>query len=329
MNTSAMNHQTLHVTDARSRISRRALAVGIAALFASSSALAIDWSKVPTRNVILFHPGQASWEWVMTQADHSGASKFRAGKNCSGCHDGEQKEIGGKIAAGGKMEPGPRADKKGSVLLKVAAAHDADRLWLRLQWPVGTSSAAAAGKFAARATVMLDDGHVKEAARAGCWSSCHDDAIGMASAPKGKSITKYLAASRTKIARSGGGENFKSPGELAALLKQGIFLEYWQAALNPGKPAKAVSGYILDRRHEHKTPASAATATLKDGQWTVELSRPLKAAGAGQKTIGPGTRYSLGFAVHDNQTAHRQHWVSLEQTLVLDSGTADFVAKGQ
>ena len=28
----------------------------------------------------------ASFEWALTQTDHSGAKKFREGKNCKDCH---------------------------------------------------------------------------------------------------------------------------------------------------------------------------------------------------------------------------------------------------
>ena len=126
---------------------------------------------------------------------------------------------------------------------------------------------------AACVTVMFDDGSVKEASRGGCWASCHDDAKGMASAKTDGDIRKYLGASRTKLARSGSGENYKAAADLDKLLQQGMFLEYWQAKLNPGKPATAVSGYVLDQRHEHEPASSTASAEFKDGWWTVELSR--------------------------------------------------------
>jgi cytochrome c-type protein NapC len=47
----------------------------------AGTAHALDWSGVPERELTLFQPAQASWEWVMTERDHSGAPKFREGKN--------------------------------------------------------------------------------------------------------------------------------------------------------------------------------------------------------------------------------------------------------
>jgi len=297
-----------------------------AVLLSAPGAWALDWSGVPEKEVTLFYPGQASWEWVLTQDDHSGAKKFREGKNCFSCHEGEEKDIGAKIVSGKKLEPAPIAGKPGSIALKVQAAHDADRMYFRLSWTGGKPT----GKkmdpdVAAHVTVMLDDGSVKEATRAGCWGSCHDDAIGMASAPAGAKITKYLTGSRTKVTRQGGGENYKSEAELKQLMAAGGYLEYWQARLNPGQPAKAVDGYILEKRHKNDQPAISAEASNDGGKWTVVLSRPLK-GGEGHKDIVAGKTYHIGFAVHDDYADHRYHHVSYERTLVLDQGAADFVA---
>lgn len=289
---------------------------------------AIDWNAVKEQEVMLFYPGQASWEWSLTQTDHSGAQKFREGKDCFACHKGEEKDIGALIASGKKLEPAPIAGKPGSLPLKVKTAHDGERLYFRFEWQAVKP---AGGKkmdpeVAARVTVMFDDGGVREATRAGCWGTCHDDAIGMASAPPGKEISKYLVASRTRVTRQGGGENFKASAELQQLLKQGVFMEYWQARLNPGQPAQATDGYILDKRHKQPSPAASAEARFDGGKWVVVLSRRLKAGGEGRKDIVPGKTYALGFAVHENHADHRFHYVSFERTLVLDQGKADFVA---
>ena len=304
--------------------------LALASLAACTSAAAVDWNAVKPRDVSLFYPGQASWEWVLTAKDHSGATKFREGKNCKSCHDGEQADMGKRIVTGEKLEPKPIANKPGSATVQVRTAHDADRLYFQLRFkpsaPTGTKDDAT---FVAHVTVMIDDGGVKEATRAGCWASCHDDAIGMASAPASGEITKYLGASRTKLARTGGGENFKPDADLQALMASGTFLEYWQARIAPDKLAQAVSGWILDKRHEHSPAASSATATFADGWWTVELSRPLAAGGTGQKAIAAGKTYTVGFALHDDYANHRHHYVSFEHTLVLDAGTADFVAAKQ
>jgi len=295
-----------------------------------ATAAALDWTQVPAREIVLLYPGQASWEWVLTERDHSGAPKFREGKNCKGCHEGEQADMGASILKGGKLEPTPIAGKPGSLALNVQVARDVERLYFRLRWKGATASGKKLDpEFTARATVMLGDAQVKEAARAGCWGSCHDDAKGMASAAPGGDISKYLGASRVKLSRQGGGENYKPAADIQALLQQGAFLEFWQAKLNPGKPALAVSGYILDKRNENASPSTKAEASFANSEWTVVLSRALKAVGPGQKELVAGKPYALGFAIHDDYASHRFHYVSLEQSLVIDSGTADFVAKAK
>ena len=304
-----------------------ALATGIGS---HASAAAPDWAQVPARAITLLYPGQASWEWVLTERDHSGAPKFRAGKNCRGCHEGEQADMGASIQKGGKLEPTPIAGKPGSLALNVQVARDAGRLYFRLRWKGAPASGQKQDpEFAARATVMLGDAQVKEAPRAGCWGSCHDDAQGMASAAPDGAISKYLGASRAQLSRQGGGENYKPAANLQSLLQQGAFLEFWQAKLNPGKPAVAASGYILDKRKLQSTPSTQAEASIANGEWTVVLSRALKAAGSGQKDLAAGKPFAVGFAIHDDYANHRFHFVSLEQSLAIDSGTADFVAKAE
>jgi hypothetical protein len=296
-----------------------------------SSVGAIDWEGIEGTDVVLFYPGQASWEWVLTKSDHSGGPDIRKGDHCMDCHEEEESIIGDLIVSGKKLEPTPVAGKRGSFELTVKTAHDGARLHVWLQWPDGGEGSGPKmdPKHQSKVTMMLGDDALKEAPRAGCWGSCHDDAIDMPSAPAGVEITKYLTGSRTKVTRQGGGENYKSAGDLEKLMADGAFLEFWQADLNPGAPAEAASGHILDRRHTDAQAAVAAEAELKDGTWTVVLSRDLKAGGPGRKNIEAGTTYVVGFAVHDAFAAHRFHHVSLEHTLSLDSGDADLVAKKQ
>ena len=297
-------------------------------LLAASSAYAIDWGSVQGKDVVLFYPGQASWEWVLTQSDHSGAKKFREGKDCTECHSKEESDIGAKIVSGKKLEPKPIAGKPGSLTVNVKMAHYDEKLYVHFEWtePPSVGGDKMDPDVKARVTMMLDDGHVTEAKRAGCWGTCHDDAEGMASATAGKEITKYLAQSRTKVTRSGGGENFKPQAELDKLLSDGVYMEYWQAKIANDNSASPVDGYILDKRHQNDTPAVATQAEFNGGKWSVTLSRKLTAAGPHHKDIAAGNTYSIGFAVHADNVKHRYHYISLRNTLVLDQGTADFVA---
>lgn len=311
------------------RIALRPLALAcLLAGLPATQALAVDWGAVPAKTVTLGYAGQASWEWVLTKNDHEGAEKFRGGKDCKGCHDDEAlAKDGAKMAKGGKLEPAPIAGKPGHLPVKVQVAHDGSKVYFRLQWKE-TGTNAKQSEFAAHASVMLADASVKEAVRAGCWAGCHDDVEGMASAGAAPQ-EKYLGASRAKLGRTGGGANLKPQAEIDKLLAAGTFLEYWTAALNPGKPAVAANGYILDKAHKSATPSVAAEASFAGGEWTVVLSRPLAATGPGQKSIAAGSVYPVGIAIHDGFTHGRWHYVSMETSLSIDGGAAELVARKQ
>lgn len=55
--------------------------------------MAIDWDRVKEKNIILFYPGQSSWEWVLT--DHSASKSVKKGTDCLECHEDEEQEMGG------------------------------------------------------------------------------------------------------------------------------------------------------------------------------------------------------------------------------------------
>lgn len=305
-------------------------AVFSAALLFCSASLAepADWSSVSGKDITLFYPGQASWEWVLTPSSHSGAPKFREGKDCTECHEGEQTAMGNLIVSGEKLEPDPIAGKRGSIPVNVKIAYDDSRIYFRLSWEGGASSGLPKmdPDYQVKATVMLDDGSVLEAVRAGCWGACHDDANGMASSSAGQDLTKYLSRSRTRITRQGGGTNYQSDSEIAALRSEGMFLEYIQARVSAAGETDAVHGHILKSREEDTSSEVSAKASFTGGTWVVVLSRPLQSMGPYSKAIVPGKSYPVGFAVHAGYAAGRYHHVSFGYSFVLGEGDADFVA---
>ncbi len=295
------------------------------ALAGAPAQAAIDWSGIPAKDVALFYPGQSSWEGMMTPADHEGADKFRGGKNCVACHDGDEKTMGDLMASGKRYETAPIAGKPGSFVAKVKFAHDDQNLYVHLEFAEGTQPNAGMDKeFATKVTMMLDDGKVPEATRAGCWVTCHDDASLMPSAG-GTTRTKYLNKSHAHLNRQGGGDELKPADELAKLKADGYWLEFWQARLNPGGAAVASQSSVLSNREEVKPSAVSVEASASGGVWSVTFTRKLN-AGPNFKEIVAGKPYTVGFAVHSGYTSKRFHYVSFERTMVLDQGTADFVA---
>ena len=305
------------------------IAVAAATLPSVGNAGEIDWGKVKGLDITVFYPGQSSWEWILTQSDHEGAKDLRKGKKCWDCHEAEEMDIGAKIASGKKLEPNPIAGKRPAFNVNVKAANDGQNLYVRLAWPDGGSKVQNKEdpKFEEKATILIGDDSQVAFKRGGCWSVCHDDLIDMPSAGNMK-LEKYLAESRTKITRQGGGEGYKSDQELADLLANGTFVELWQARLNRDS-ISAVDGYILEKIHENDHPDISVTGGLQDGEWVVVFSRKLIDKGAGRKSFKPGEIMHFGIAIHDDYAAHRHHNVSFGRTLSIDSGDADIVAEKQ
>jgi cytochrome c-type protein NapC len=281
------------------------IAGSILACTVSATAHAIDWQAVPGTEIILLYPAQLSWEWVTNDDDHSGAKKIADGRTCRSCHDRKETESGALLVDYKPTEPAVIAGKPGSIVATVKAAHDGQKLFLQLQFDTrGQPDAGQDKTFSDKVAVMIDDGGVEEAKRVGCWAACHDDANTMR---HGKpAMTKYL---------TNAGAN-------------GRFLEYWQARLAKGKDLRVIDGTVAAARSENGTPLVKGAASFTDGVWTVEFSRDLK-AGQNRKSFAAGQTYTLGFAIHAGHTAHRFHYVSLEKTLAVDNGTADFVARPQ
>lgn len=297
-------------------------------VLAASPAAALDWSKVPGRDVVLLYPGQTSWEWNLTEADHSAAGKFKAGQNCIECHKNQEKTQGALMVSGKKAEPNPIANFPGHVVVNTRFAYDDQKLYARFEFkepPSADTKMDAA--FATKLAFIFNDAAVPEGVRAGCWASCHEDNASMPAA-NGSERGKYLMKTRAKLTRMGGGDVLKSPEDLARLNDAGYLQEWWQAKLNPGAKAVPGGGFIFDKREEMKPAPVAVEASQADGGWVVVLSRPLAAA-APLRPLAPGKTYSFGVSVHVGHSAKRFHHTSYEYTLALGSGTADFIAVKQ
>ncbi len=306
-----------------SRAALAATAGAVLTLGAGGAQAGIDWPSIPGKELVLFYPGQGSFEWMMTVADHSGATKFREGKTCYACHKGEERQLGANIVGGKKIEPTPISGKPEAIPATVKFARDADNLYVHVEFAPGEQpNSGMDPKNAAKLTVMFADARVPEAGRAGCWVACHDNLDRMAS---GKNeLTKYLMKTRTKIGRQGG-DQLKPDAELEALKSGGYVMEYWQAQLNAGAPAVPVNGIVAEKREDLSPTLVTADAQFADGAWKVTLARKLDSP-APHLDFADGGKYMIGVAVHAGHTAGRFHYVSLEQSMVVGSGSADFVA---
>ena len=65
-----------------------------------------DWSKIPTKNIEVFHPGVTPIEWATKKSEHSGSSGLKKGETCAGCHDEKGKlSLDVKRLASKDLEP--------------------------------------------------------------------------------------------------------------------------------------------------------------------------------------------------------------------------------
>ena len=323
---------------------------------AGGEGLGIDWSSVPEREITIFYPGQTSIEWVLNGRDHGGARPFdKGGARCVTCHDKETADMGKKMVTGEKAEPTPIPGKRGSIPVKVQAAHDADNLYLRFEWedtdhvPVPFVEG---GKMdpenPMKIAFMLATDEVEFADRAGCWGTCHHDLRTMPHAPDkaameaspaakvldlSNGVTKYIKESRTKIEvkgrrgkKRGGWDKLKTPEEIQAELDAGRFMDLlrYKSGLDASE-----NGYVLEQRHMTGGGEFEVRARKEGNNWVVEMKRALNTGKPGDITIEPGKLYNFGFAIHDDYSDARFHHVSLGYKLGLDNDEAEINAVGK
>ena len=256
----------------------------LGALLALGSQLAHaapDWSKVPKRDVQVFHAGVTPIEWIMKKSDHSGRTGLVKGESCIGCHE----EKGGlnfdmKRLAGKDLDPAG-APKTMNFPVGVQAAYDKENAYIRLTFkaPAGGTNTADKENEVKVAVMFAND---KVAAAAGdksvpgelmgCWATCHSDARTMPGADDKK--TKYT--------------------------KDGAYeLMQWKSA----KGAKVVDGSVSDKRNMEGGTAGVKAEGAKAGDtYTVTFTR---------KNPGEGKGVPFGIAIHADNSSGRFHHVSM------------------
>ena len=184
------------------------LLAGLASPALSADPRELDWSKIPSKSITLFYPGQSTYDWLVSSG-HPGAKAVESGMACVTCHKGSEEKRGDKIVKGDGIEPNPIAGKNGSIDITAQAAHDAENVYFRFQWKSNldregrmhdyvrfdgkewqwygghrAKKAVRSGEqpplYEDRLAIMLDDGKVDRFAEQGCWVTCHN---GMRDAP--------------------------------------------------------------------------------------------------------------------------------------------------
>jgi hypothetical protein len=262
----------------------------VLALGSTVAVAAPDWSKVPKRDVQVFHAGVTPIEWVLKKSDHSGRTGLVKGESCVGCHE----EKGGlnfdmKRLASKDLEP-VGAPKTMNFPVSVQAAYDASNLYVRLTFkaPAGgvnhddkENDVKAAVMFANDQVSVDAGGKPVAGAQVGCWATCHADSRTMPGADEKK--TKYTKAGAYELMQ-------------------------WKS----GKGAKPVDGSVSDsRKMDGGTAGVQATGENKGGEYTVTFTRKLAGAVAAGKAV------PMGVAIHTDKASGRFHHVSMGYTLGL------------
>lgn len=264
-----------------------------------------DWSKVSSRKIKLFYPGQAALEWVMNKPDHSSASDITDKKRpCAKCHEGDVNEVGEAIVAGKPvgasqtvMEPNPPEGKVGFIPVTFQATHDGSKIYFRFEWvPPKNSKTKLDSKNEVKLAMMFDGGGTVDGAELnGCWGTCHNDLRTMKDAADDKK-TKYLKD---------------------ADLASGKFMDLIQ--FRSGKGEKPVDGYVADQRVMEGGKGLVKAEGKKEGnKWVVVFERDMAGGGKGDHKIVAGKVFNFGFALHEDFTNARFHYVSLGYQFGLD-----------
>ena len=280
-------------------------ATAAAAPAAGSVAAGIDWSRVPTRQIKVFYPGQAGLEWVMNKADHSSAADIIEKKRaCAKCHEGDANEVGAAIVAGKPvgvsktvMEPTPPPGKVGFVPVTFQTTHDGSKIYFRFEWvPPKIGEKKLDPKNEVKLTMMFDGGGTVEGSELnGCWGTCHVDLRTMKDAKDDKK-TKYITG---------------------ADLAGGKFMDLIQ--YRSGKGLNPVDGWVDSERHMDGGKSGLKADGKKEGnKWVVVFERSLAGGGKGDHAITADKVYNFGFALHEDFTNARFHYVSLGYQFGLD-----------
>jgi len=306
----AANAMTTAVNAAATAASTAAATAAAPAKAAKAEAVggtvtALDWSKVPTRQIKVFYPGQAGLEWVMNKADHSSAADIVEKKRaCAKCHEGDANEVGTAIVTGKPvgvsktvMEPNPPAGKVGFIPVTFQTTHDDSKIYFRFEWvPPKNGDKKLDPKNEVKVTMMFDGGGTVEGSELnGCWSTCHVDLRTMKDAKDDKK-TKYIAGA-----------------DLAA----GKFMDLIQ--FRSGKGQNPVDGWVDSERHMDGGKSQLKAEGRKEGnKWVVIFERAKAGGGKGDHAIVADKVYNFGFAIHEDYTNARFHYVSLGYQFGLD-----------
>ena len=296
-----------------------------------SMAADVDWSKVAVKQVKVFYPGQASWDFLRDQDHGTGAAPVKTIKKaCVECHVGETGEYDinsnkiitgelNKAKSGDPLEPDGMAGAEGFKDVSMQAAYDADNIYLRFQWGGSGASVADASlgeEKADRISIQIAN-KIKTFGMYGCYITCHDDEDDMPN-HRGAEVTLYGYYTRGKDG------SVKDQGTLDGYLSKGQFIDLLEASF-VGSEVKSEDMHVLDKRHEDNNDVTAAGG-FDNGTYTVVITRKLSTGDKNDIALADGEAFDMAIAIHDNKNHGRKHFTSFPLSIGL-STSADVTAQ--
>lgn len=293
----------------------------------------IDWSGIEALHTTAFYPGVASWEFLRGEDHGKGAVPVRAmKKTCADCHvgkngkyyinadriiTGEQKKSISKVP----FEPQPVPDASGFKNISIKAAHDAENIYLRFQWPGAApiqssdrEDAAARSQFSS-INVQLGN-KIGSFRKFGCFITCHDNQTGMPEAG-GEHIRLYAY-----YTRSGG--NKKPQNVLDQYLANGQFIDLWRINYVQGMVNTEDFHILHDRLHDKNDLVAEGNYT--NGIFTVVVTRRLSTGDVGDIRLGVEETFTIGISIHENLNRGRRHYTTFPISVGI-SAPADITAE--
>lgn len=298
----------------------------------SVNAADVDWGQVDSKQVKVFYPGVASWEFLLADDHGQGAKRVRSmGKTCAECHVGDEGDfdiyaddiISGELKkseSGEPFEPDPIDGMSGFKDVSVQVAHDDENIYVRLEWPGSGASfndaSLAANDKADRVSLQIAN-QIKTFDAYGCFITCHDDQEGM---PEDAGDDKHLYAYYTHNSKG----QMAPQGRLDSHISKQQFMDLWIAGFN-GEEVEASDQYVLESRHDDNEDLSA-TGSYENGNYSVVITRKLSTDDDKDIQFADGETFSVGIAIHDGGHGDRHHYTSFPVSIGL-STSADITSK--
>ncbi|CAG1065419.1 Cytochrome c-552 [uncultured bacterium] len=285
-----------------------------------------DWSKIAQKEVTLFYPGVASWEFLNGDDHRLGGREIKKGKkDCRHCHMSKEGELDLKAAeiASGSMkmkrshspfEPEPKAGKKGTMKARVQAAYDAENVYLRVEWESKGSGWRTKGE-PDRVSVQMNRAE-PSFARYGCFITCHNDLNSMPESPSRREVAAnpaYGGREDVRLYAFYAKNSWDSPRH-GDRMKTGL-IDLKSIEFENGKSV-ARDGWVFDdRAWEEKE--SSGTGTWTHDRYSAVFKFKLKSADKFDVAVSEGDIIPVAISIHDEGASRRKHYVSFPLAIGL------------